>query len=103
MERERERSYLCVTKIEVNGFGVSNVKDAIGLWREAGANLKGISQRRGLSCDKYCHTQEFFFPNLWHQWRLYLATSLLQVLFQQLHCFWRDHVAFRFVVLTWKH
>lgn len=59
---ERERSYLCVTEIEVYSFGVSNVKDAIGLWREAGANLKRISKRRGLSCDKYCHTQEFVFP-----------------------------------------
>lgn len=33
---------------------------------------------------------------------LYLATSFLKMLFQHLHCFWCDHIAFCFKILPWK-
>jgi len=39
-DKEQSGSYLCVTKIEVDGFGMSNVKDTIGLRRKTGADLK---------------------------------------------------------------
>lgn len=38
-EREQLSTYLCVAKIEVDGFGMSNVKDTIGLRRKTGAYL----------------------------------------------------------------
>lgn len=39
---DKETCYLCITKIEVDSFGMSNVKDAIGLRRETSTNLKEL-------------------------------------------------------------
>ena len=40
VERRDKYSYLSITKIEVNSFGVSDVKDAVGLGRKTGTDLK---------------------------------------------------------------
>lgn len=42
LDGERRKRYLCIAEVEVDGFGVSNVKDAVGLRRKTSANLKGI-------------------------------------------------------------
>lgn len=37
---DKKVPYLCITKIEVDSFGMSNVKDAVGLRRKTSAYLK---------------------------------------------------------------
>ena len=32
--------YLCIAKVEVNGFGMANVKNTIWLWRKSSEHLK---------------------------------------------------------------
>lgn len=49
----KNNSYLCITKIEVNSFGVADVKDTVGLRRKTSTYLKGIQKWEGE--DKYDH------------------------------------------------
>lgn len=43
-ERPENKPYLCITKIEVNSFGMADVKDAVGLWRKTSTYLKRNSE-----------------------------------------------------------
>lgn len=33
-------TYLGIAKVEIDGFGMSNMQDSIGFWREPGTNLR---------------------------------------------------------------
>lgn len=39
-DRGQKNAYLCIAKIEVDSFGMSDVKDTIGLRRKTSSNLK---------------------------------------------------------------
>lgn len=44
---------------------MSNVKDAVGLWREAGADLKGICKEKYLAIINIAIIKNMLI-NLWH-------------------------------------
>lgn len=45
IERQKD-TYLCITKIKVDSFGVSDVKNTVGLRRETSAYLKEFVNRK---------------------------------------------------------
>lgn len=46
-------SYFCITKVEVDGFSMPNVKNAIWFRRKTGTDLK---KKKRIKCNRYDHT-----------------------------------------------
>lgn len=74
---------LCVSKIDVNRLGMSNMKNAIGLGRETRDNLESNSYSSKVAKKKK-----------------YLSTSSFEMFLENLVRFRCDHIAISLIVLS---
>lgn len=86
--------HLCISKIEINSFSMSNMKNTIGLWREASTYLN-----RKTDVSRLCKSSFFIVKSKILHF-MYLSTSEFQVLFQKVLSIWCDHITLSGIVLS---